>query len=153
MAITKQQWAGIENTLKSGAPVRFLYQGHEIEVMKITIRETKMAYIVAENGHVMVGFLEKEGKGYNPLAEVFLRKKLINPHARIARSIAKERGGKAYLKRKENRYMTEKTLEVTDTFFSTARTVVTHFRKIKGLELAPGGFVSANVVEGGDNAA
>lgn len=153
MAIAKPQWTGIENTLKSGAPVRFLYQGHEIEVMKITVRETKMAYIVAEGGHALVGFLKKDEKAYNPLSEVFLRKKLINPHARIARSIAKERGGKAYLKRKENRYMTEKTLEVTDTFFPTARTVVTHFRKIQGLELAPGGFVSADVVKGGHDAA
>ncbi len=68
--------------------------------MKITVRETKMAYVVAEGGHALVGFLKKDDKAYNPLSEVFLRKKLINPHARIARSIAKERGGKAYLKRK-----------------------------------------------------
>lgn len=151
--MNKEQWAGIENTLKSGAPVRFLYQGHEIEVMKITVRETKMAYIVVEKGRALLGYLKKEDKAYNPLSEVFLRRKLINPHARIARSIAKERGGKAYLKRKENRYMTEKTMEVKETFFATARTVVTHFRKIKGLELAPGSFVSADAVTGGDNAA
>lgn len=151
--INKEQWAGIENTLKSGAPVRFLYQGHEIEVMKITVRETKMAYIVAEKGRALLGYLKKEDKAYNPLSEVFLRRKLITPHARIARSIAKERGGKAYLKRKENRYMTEKTLEVSETFFPTARTVVTHFRKIKELELAPGGFVSTSSSTGGDNAA
>ncbi|MGX5053141.1 hypothetical protein ACWKX9_05700 [Enterobacter asburiae] len=151
--INKEQWAGIENTLKSGVPVRFVYQGHEIEVMKISTCETKMAYVVTEGGHALVGFLKKDDKAYNPLSEVFLRKKLINPHARIARSIAKERGGKAYLKRKENRYMTEKTLEVSETFFPTARTVVTHFRKIKELELAPGVFVSADTLTGGDNAA
>jgi len=152
MAITKPQWTGIENTLKSGAPVRFLYQGHEIEVMKITVSETKMAYVVAEGGHALVGFQKKDDKAYNPLSEVFLRKKLINPHARIARSIAKERGGKAYLKRKENRYMTEKTLEVTDTFFPTARTVVTHFRKIKGLELSANSIPFLNSVAGGHDA-
>lgn len=152
MAITKLQWADIENTLKSGAPVRFLYEGHEIDVMKIHTSETKMAYIVAEGGHALVGFLKKDDKAYNPLSEVFLRKKLVNPHARLARSIAKERGGKAYLKRKENRYMTEKTLEVTETLFSTARTVVTHFRKIKGLELSADAFSTLNPVAGGDNA-
>lgn len=136
MTINKQQWAGIENALKSGAPVRFQYQGHEIDVMKIRIAETKMAYVVAENECVLLGFVKEDHKDYNPLSKVFLRKKLINPYARMARQIAKERGGKAYLKRKENRYLTEKTKEVTDTFFPTARTVVTHFRKIEGLELA-----------------
>ncbi|EHM48881.1 hypothetical protein [Hafnia alvei] len=152
MAITKNQWDNIENTLKTGIPVRFLYQGHEINVIKIHTSETKMAYIVAEGGHALVGFLKKNDKAYNPLSEVFLRKKLINPHALVARSIAKERGGKAYLKRKENRYLTEKSKEVIDTFFPTARTVIMHFRKIKGLELAIGELASMNSVTGGDHA-
>lgn len=142
MPLNKQQWDSVENTLKSGEPVRFLYQGHEIEVMKITVRETRMAYVLTQNGHALTGFLKKDSEQYNPLSEIFLRKRLINPYARIARSIAKKRGGKSYLKRKENRYLTEKSIEVIDTFFPTAKTVVTHFRKIKELELAADGFVS-----------
>lgn len=141
MAINKSQWVGIENALKSGAPVRFRYQGHEIDVMKINTSETRMAYLVAAGGHALMGFLKKDDKAYNPLSEVFLRKKLINPHARLARSIAKERGGKTYLKRKENRHLTEKSREVTDTLFPTAKTVVAHFRKIKELELATDAFI------------
>lgn len=152
MAIDKHQWAGIESALKSGAPVRFLYQGHEIEVMKITVRETRMAYVLTQNGHALTGFLNKEHKDYNPLSEIFLRKRLINPYARVASSIAKERGGKSYLKRKENRYLTEKSIEVIDTFFPTAKTVVAHFRKIKELELSPDSFVSLHAAEGGCDA-
>lgn len=152
MAINKLQWVGIENALKSGTPVRFLYQGHEIYVMKIRTSETKMAYIVSEGDHALLGFLKEDDKAYNPLSEVFLRKKLINPHARIARSIAKERSGKAYLKRKENRYLTEKSTEVIETLFPTAKTVVAHFRKIKELELAAGSFAGLNSVTGGDDA-
>lgn len=152
MAINKMQWVGIENALKFGAQVRFLYQGHEIDVLKIKTSETKMAYIVSEGDHALLGFLKKEDNSYNPLTEVFLRKRLINPHARLARSISKERGGKAYLKRKENRYMTEKTLEVTETFFSTARAVVTHFRKINGLELSSNSISTLTSVADYDNA-
>jgi len=152
MKINKQQWAGIESALKSGAPVSFLYLGHEIKVMKITVSETRMAYVLTQNGHALTGFLNKEHKDYNPLSEVFLRKRLINPYARVARSIAKERGGKSYLKRKENRYLTERSIEVIDTFFPTAKTVVAHFRKIKELELATGTFVSLNSATGGHDA-
>ncbi|MGK0600100.1 hypothetical protein [Yokenella regensburgei] len=150
--INKEQWTGIENTLKSGAPVRFLYQGHEIDVMKISTCETKMAYVLAQDGHALTGFLKKDDEQYNPLSEIFLRKRLINPYARLARSIAKERGGKSYLRRKENRYLTEKSIEIIDTFFPTARTVVTHFKKIKGLELAAGEFASLTSTSGGDDA-
>jgi len=152
MAITKNQWDNIENTLKTGIPVRFLYQGHEINVIKIHTRETRMAYVLTLDGRALVGFLNKEHKDYNPLSEIFLRKRSINPYARVARSIAKERGGKAYLKRKENRYLTEKSIDVIDTFFPTARTVIMHFRKIKGLELAIGELASMNSVTGGDHA-
>lgn len=152
MAINKQQWAGIESALKSGAPVRFMYQGHKIDVMKISTCETKMAYVLTQDGHALIGFLKKEDKGYNPLSEIFLRKRLINPYVRVARSIAQERGGKAYLKRKENRYLTEKSIEIIDTFFPTAKTVVAHFRKIKGLELAAVTFDILNSAKGGEGA-
>ena len=57
MAINKLQWAGVENALKSGTPVRFQYQEHEIEVMKITVRETRMAYVLTQDGRALVGFL------------------------------------------------------------------------------------------------
>lgn len=152
MVINKQQWSGIENALKAGAPVRFMYQGHEIDVMKISTCETRMAYVLAQDGHALTGFTKKEDKGYNPLSEIFLRKRLINPYARVAREIAKERGGKSYLKRKENRYLTEKTIEITDTFFPTARTVVTHFSKIEGLELAAETLASLTPSAGGGDA-
>lgn len=137
MTISKQQWAGIEASIKSGVRVSFNYQGSVIEVCKIQTDETHLAYIVTVDGDVLLGFRKPDDKGYQPLSAIFLRTKMVNPAARVARNIAKERGGKAFLRRKENRHLTEKTREVTETFFPTARTVVNHFRKIEGLTLVP----------------
>jgi len=106
-----------------------------VEVAKIQTDETHLAYIVVLNDEVLLGFLREGHEKYQPLSAIFLRKRLINTTAKIAREIAKERGGKAWLKRKENRHYSEKDSEVTDTFFPTAKTVVNHFRKIEGLTL------------------
>ncbi|MXP48704.1 hypothetical protein FD733_02225 [Pantoea sp. Eser] len=135
MTISKQRWSVIEETIKSGVTVRFDYQCNLVSVHKIHTDETHMAYIVAINEIPLFGFAKKGHKCYEPLAAVFLCKRLVNTTARVAREIAKERGGKAWLKRKENRHYSEKDVEVTDTFFPTAKTVVNHFRKIEGLTL------------------
>jgi hypothetical protein len=146
--ITKQQWSGIESTIKSGARVAFDYKGSNVEVAKIQTDETHLAYIIVINGEPLVGFYKEGHERYQPFSSIFLRKKLVNTTAKVARSIAKERGGKAWLKRKENRHYLEKDHEVTETFFPTAKTVVNHFRKIEGLTLlsplesvAEGGYV------------
>lgn len=152
MAINKKQSVGIESVLKSVAPVRFMYQGHEVDVMKIRTSETKMAYILVHKECVLLGFLKEHHKDYNSLSDIFLRKKLVYPYAHMARKITRERGGKSFLKRRENRYLTEKTVEVTDIFFPTARIVVMHFRKIKGLDLTAVTFDSLNSAIGGDDA-
>ncbi|MGQ3662050.1 hypothetical protein [Citrobacter braakii] len=133
--ITKPQWTGIEDRLKTGRAVNFKYQGADITVRKMQVSETKLAYIILVNDKALVGFLEEGHHDYQPLSAVFLRKRIINPYTSTVRKIAAKRGGKALLKRKENRWMTERSMEVTDTFFPTARTVVSHFRKIEGLEL------------------
>lgn len=133
--ITKPQWARIEDLIKTGRTVDFKYQGAVIAVRKTQVSETKLAYIVLVNDKVLVGFHKEDHHDYQPLSAVFLRKRTTNPYASTVSRISKERGGKALLKRKENRWMTEERLEVVDTFFPTARTVVTHFRKIEGLEL------------------
>ncbi|ORM62003.1 hypothetical protein HA45_19420 [Pantoea rodasii] len=134
--ITKQQWSGIESTIKSGARVAFEYQGNKVEVAKIQTDETHLAYIVVNNGEPLVGFYKEGHERYQPLSAIFLRKKQVNTTAKIARSIAKERGGKAWLRRRENRHYLEKDHEVTETFFPSARTVVNQFRKIEGLTLS-----------------
>ncbi|MFV0262019.1 MAG: hypothetical protein ACK5JN_06210 [Kluyvera sp.] len=136
-AITKPQWKGIEETLKSGIRVKFKYQGKEVEVAKYPTSETRMQYVVIVDNSPLLGFAKNDSVHYNPLQDVFLRKRTVNPYASAVRRISKERGGKALPKRKENRWMTEERLDVVDTFFPTARTVVTHFRKIEGLELVP----------------
>lgn len=133
--ITKHQWVGIEDHLKTGRAVNFKYQGADITVRKMQVSETKLAYIIQVNDKALLGFLKEGHHDYQPLSAVFLRKRIINPYASTVRKIAAKRGGKAYLKRKENSWMTERSVEVTDTFFPTARTVVSHFRKIEGLEL------------------
>lgn len=135
MSLSKQQWAGIESTIKSGTRVQFDYRGNTVEVAKIQTDETHLAYIVVVNGDALLGFYKEDHAKYQPLSAVFLRKRMVNSTARFARGIAKERGGKAWLKRQENRHYLERDHEVTDTFFPTAKTVVSHFRKIEGLAL------------------
>ncbi|WP_158780733.1 hypothetical protein [Pantoea sp. BAV 3049] len=135
MTIEKQRWAGIESAIKSGVRVAFDYQGSRVEVAKVQTDETHLAYLLTVDGDPLLGFRKPDDPGYQPLAAVLLRTKMVNPAARVARSIAKERGGKAFLRRKENRHLTEKTREITETFFPTAKTVVSHFRKIEGLTL------------------
>lgn len=149
MCVSKQQWCGIETAIKKGAIVRFGYQGSTVSVHKIQTDETHLAYFIAVNEKPLIGCLTSDHKDYQPLAAVFLRKRQVNTTARIARSIAKERGGKRWLSRKENHHYLEKDLEVTDIFFPTARTVISHFRKIEGLtlqspmdSLTEGGYVS-----------
>ncbi|MCX8962161.1 hypothetical protein EHW64_13720 [Erwinia psidii] len=137
MKITKQQWDVVEQSIKSGAGASFDYQGRKIEVHKIQTGETRMAYIITLDGDILWGYFREGNPSYQPLAEVFLRKKMVNPYAKVARDIAKEHGGKAYLRKKDNRYLTEKNHEVTETYFPTARTVVNHFRRIEGLTLRP----------------
>ncbi|MCX8957199.1 hypothetical protein EHW65_07925 [Erwinia psidii] len=137
MKITRQQWDAVELSIKSGAGASFDYQGQTIEVHQIQTDETRMAYIVTLDGNILWGFLKEGDPRFQPLTRIFLRKKMVNPYAKVARSIAKERGGKAFLRRKENRHYVEKTHEVTETYFPTARTVVNHFRRIEGLTLSP----------------
>lgn len=134
--ILKPQWDGIERTLRAGMVVRFKYNGDLIEVRKVAVSETKLAYVVSVDGCPLLGFREEDEPGYNPLASVFLRKRIFNPYAATIRRVSAKRGGKALLKRKENCWMLESKVEVTDTFFPTAKTIVSHFRKIKGLEIA-----------------
>lgn len=131
----RQQWHGVERTLKSGMRVQFKYDGHPVEVRKVAIGETKLAYVVIVNGCPLLGFPKEGEKNYSPLANILLRKRIINPHAAAVRRISAKRGGKSFLKQKENRWLTESKVEVTETFFPTAKMVVAHFRKIKGLEI------------------
>ncbi|MGL5798733.1 MAG: hypothetical protein ACRCYN_01455 [Plesiomonas sp.] len=135
MAINKQEWAEIERTIKCGFSVNFTYQQHAITVFKIQLNETKMVYVVGADGRLLCGG-DTDDKAKQLLTTLFLRRKQINPHARLVAEINRKRGGKSFLKRKENRYLLESRVEVTELTFPTARTVVTHFRKIAGLELA-----------------
>ncbi|MGT3827033.1 hypothetical protein ACUUMB_15035 [Enterobacter kobei] len=137
MKISKQQWSGIEETLKSGLLVKFTYQGQKVGVRKMAISETKLAYVVFAGDVPLMGCFKEGESRYHPLSTVFLRKRTINPHASTVRRLSAQRGGKTFLKRKDYRYLTEERIEVTDSFFPTARTVVSHFRKIEGLEVIP----------------
>lgn len=135
MAINKDEWTNIEHSLKRGRPVSFTYQNHAITVYKIPVNETKLAYVVGADGKLLLGD-HHDDKTKQLLSTVFLRRKQVNPNSRLVAEINRKRGGKSFLKRKENRYLLESRVEITELMYPTARTVVTHFRKIDGLQLA-----------------
>lgn len=130
--IDKQQCMGLENALKNGMAIRFLHQGNEITVNRCLIKETKLVYAVYINGKMYLPGWDPDSPNYHPMAEVYSRKIVYNPHQRFLNQIKKERRFKRYLKQKENAYLLEKK-ERFEPFFPSAKAVVSHFKKIDGL--------------------
>ncbi|MBN3900773.1 hypothetical protein H3H12_00710 [Serratia marcescens] len=134
MTINKAQWAAVEASLKAGARIHFAHQGNTIYVNRALVTETKLVYVVYINNEMPRYWLSEGDEGYEPLVTVYCRKVTYNPHQRAINKIKKMRGGKSYLKRKENAYMHE-TIVRYEAFFPSARSAVCHFKKIEGLTI------------------
>ncbi|EPI9148620.1 hypothetical protein ACTBUY_001957 [Salmonella enterica subsp. enterica] len=139
MAITKEQWRETQERLAiSFMPVKFrLPTGEVISVHKEFISENRTALIVWIDGQRSAGWGWPDVNTFRPVVKSVWRRKTFKPGASIVRRIAKEKGGKAYLKRKENAHLQE-VKEHWTAFFDTAASLVRQFRKIEWLELIIG---------------
>lgn len=133
--ITKEQWQGIANTLKSGLYrwVEFRLDGHEIRVYLARIAECELAYCVYINGEMPRAWAA-DSDGFLPIYRKVLRRVVTKPYAKGIAKMKKDRGGRAFLKAKENAWVHE-TRESWRPWFVSVKSLVCQFSKIKGLEL------------------
>ncbi|MGQ3663269.1 hypothetical protein [Citrobacter braakii] len=136
MAISKEQWSGIQSTLASTLGcVKFrLPSGEAVTVNKAFISENKTGLVV------WIDDVRSEAWGwpphdeFRPITKQIWRRKTHQPGAKQVRKISAMKGGKTWLKRKENAYLFE-VHEYWVGYFTTAASLVRQFRKIEGLEL------------------
>ncbi|MGA5655240.1 hypothetical protein [Rahnella contaminans] len=135
MTISKAHWAGIGTKLKEWlSAVEFTLNGQSIKMYKHFIAENKTGILVFIDGVQNQGWGMPDHESFNPLVKQIWRKKTYRPGASFARKMSKQKGGKAWLKRKENAYLFE-VKEYYLPYFDTAAAVVRQYKKIEGLEL------------------
>lgn len=136
MTISKEQWNGIQNTLCAMySEVTFrMPSGEEITVNKRFIAENKMALIVWVNGERSTAWGLPAHEQFRPLVQHIWRRHTRRPGASAIRRISKMKGGKRWLKQKENAYLYD-VVEYWVCYFNSAASLVRQFRKIEGLEL------------------
>lgn len=136
MTISKEQWAGIQNTLSDlYSRVEFkLPSGEIIAVYKAMVSENKLALTVWIDDTRSEAWGWPTHKGFRPITKQVWRRKTYKPGASIIRRASQTRDGKRWLKRKENAYLHE-VVEYWVCYFTTAASLVRQFRKIEGLEL------------------
>ncbi|ECF0259008.1 hypothetical protein K2652_002316 [Salmonella enterica subsp. enterica serovar Agbeni] len=148
MAISKEQWSGIQRTLSiQYCSLKFrMPTGEELHVMKSFVAENRLALIVWIDGKHCVGWGWPDNQLYRPIVRQVWRRKTFRPGARLARQLSKQKGGKALLRRKEFQDLNDvREYWVHD--FSTAASLVRQFKKIEGLELIEPSLTGGEVSE------
>lgn len=135
MLISKEQWNGIANTLKSGLyrQIDFRLDGFNISVRLARIGECELGYCVCVNGE-MPTVWSADAENFLPVYRKVLRRVVTKTYAKGIAKMKKERGGKAFLKAKENAWV-HATQESFRPWFVSVKSLVGQFRKIEGLEL------------------
>ncbi|MBM6483472.1 hypothetical protein ACQ9AT_00565 [Klebsiella pneumoniae] len=148
MAISKEQWASVQNTLGGlYGSVKFkLPTGEEIHVIKSFVAENKTALVVWIDGQRGNGWGWPHLDHFRPVVRQVWRRRTFRPGAAMVRNISKQRGGKAFLKRKENAHLFE-VREYWEPWFSTAASLVRQFKKIDELELVAGSLSDDDFME------
>lgn len=138
MAISKEQWHGIQNELTElYNSVKFrLSSGEVITVNKLFVTENKTALVVWINGERSPVWGWPHRDEFRPIVKQVWRRRTHQPGAKQVRKISAMKGGKTWLKRKENAHLF-KVYEYWEGRFITASSLVRQFRKIEGLELVP----------------
>lgn len=137
MTISKEQWNGIQNTLGGiYSEVAFrMPTGEEITVNKRFITENKTALIVWINGERCPAWgVPSMPEQFRPLVKQVWRRQTHRPGASTIRKVSKMKGGKKWLKQKENAHLFD-VIEYWVCHFNTASSLVRQYRKIDGLEL------------------
>lgn len=138
MAISKEQWIGIQGTLTTlYNSVKFrLPSGEVLTVNKCFVSENKTRLVVWIDGVHSTVWGWPHHDEFRPVVKQIWRRRTHQPGAKQVRKISAMKGGKAWLKRKENADLF-KVYEYWDGYYATAASLVRQFRKIEGLELVP----------------
>ena len=133
--ISKEQWDAIAFTLRSDFcfSVKFRLDGHEIKVQLCRIAECELAYVVSVDGKPSFHWRE-EHEEFLPVYKKICRLSVVKPYAKSINNLKKQRGGKAFLKSKDNTWLHEKR-ERWLPWFKSVKSLVSQYRKIDGLEL------------------
>jgi len=131
--ITKEQWSRIQAVLRDFSAVHFTFEGRKIMVKLSRIAECELAYVVTVDGQMVTAWLEGMA-GFDPLSKVLFRKVISAKHTKLINKLKKERGGRAFLRAKDNAWLNEKSVKYVP-WFTSAKAVVSHYSKVEGLEL------------------
>ncbi|WP_368890454.1 hypothetical protein [Morganella morganii] len=132
MSITKEQWAGIEESLKSHyVRIKFFHHGTYIQVTRVSTGEGKTELAVYLDGVICVGWGFPDGEHFNPLCELFWhqRNKSYYTPKQIKdceKALGKRQAKKTFPKLHQK-------LTYYTPYFSKASVLVRQFRRIDGL--------------------
>lgn len=136
MSITKEQWAGIEESLKAHyVVIKFQYQDTEITVNRVSSGEGRTELAVWINGKIGGAWGIPGNENFNPLCEIFWHKRTKSLYtARQIKDLENVYGKRAATREIPNLH--KKTTYYMP-YFSKASVLVRQFRRIEGLTVEP----------------
>ncbi len=138
MSISTEQCVAIEKELLGWfADVRFEYDGHEIRVQKVPLRENVLRLVVFIDGKIEARKgVDLDDTGFDPLVVLFWRRSERYAFGRKHReSMIRYNKLMKRSKLKGTLYDPDKKLVTYHPDFSTAKSLVRQFRKVEGLTL------------------
>lgn len=136
MSITKEQWAGIEESLKAHyVVIKFQYQDTEITVNRVSSGEGRTELAVWINGEIGGAWGIQGNENFNPLCEIFWHKHTKSLYTAKQIKALENAYGKRAAKREIPDLYTKYTYYRPH--FDKASVLVRQFRRIKGLTVEP----------------
>ncbi|MEM8145630.1 hypothetical protein Q4R42_16860 [Morganella morganii subsp. sibonii] len=136
MSITKEQWAGIEESLKAHyVVIKFQYQDTEIAVTRVSVSEGRTKLAVYFNGKISAAWGISDSEYFNPLCELFWSKRTKSLYSPAQIKALEKAYGKRAVKREIPDLYTKYTYYRPH--FDKASVLVRQFRRIKGLTVEP----------------
>lgn len=133
--ITKEQWSGIESTLKeSYSRIKFDYRGIEVSIERRSTGEGKTELAVFIQGVLHWGAGFKDSENYDPLTWIFWRPRKKQKYPTKFKKDMTKILGKRGVKKS---YPDLDGMNVHySPLFTTSKSLVTQYKKIDGLELS-----------------
>ncbi|HCT7706589.1 TPA: hypothetical protein OT801_000583 [Morganella morganii] len=136
MSITKEQWAGIEESLKAHyVVIKFQYQDTEIAVTRVSVSEGRTKLAVYFNGKIGGAWGLPDSENFNPLCKLFWHKRTKSLYTPGQIKDLEKAYGKRAVKREIPDLYTKYTYYRPH--FAKASVLVRQFRRIKGLTVEP----------------
>lgn len=133
MSISKEQWLAIENHLVgSFASVKFKLGQHDVSVQRARKSESTTVLAVYIDGEIKGAWFNAKNERPDCIELVWRKREISRYKPKEIKRLEKEIG-----KRRAKQYYPElhSKLQYLDCHFTTAKSVVRQFKKIKNLEL------------------